>query len=320
MDSSLTRRAPRLRPGTRVALVAPAGPLLELGELRRASELCRALGWEPVLAPHAGSHQGYLAGPDHDRLADLNAALADDAIGAVWCIRGGFGLTRILDGVDYAAAQRNPKVVLGFSDVTALLLALHRHTGLVTMHGPLALHEMPAFTRIHLERVVTVAEAAGQLALRQPRPGVLVPEAHRVSSLAGGVAEGRLIGGNLTLVQCLVGTAFLPTMDGAILFLEDVGEGLYRVDRVLSHLRLAGLLDRLAGVAVGQFNGMTRTTADGATGLDRILSDYFAPLGIPVVMGLPFGHIRSQWTLPVGVRARLNGDAGTLELLEAAVT
>ncbi|HET8763418.1 MAG TPA: LD-carboxypeptidase, partial [Gemmatimonadales bacterium] len=125
-----------------MALVAPAGPLLELDDQQRAAELCRALGWEPVLAPNAGAQHGYLAGTDAQRLGDLNAALADASIGAVWCIRGGYGLTRILAGVNYAAARHHPKVVLGFSDVTALLLALHQQTGLITFHGPVARHDM----------------------------------------------------------------------------------------------------------------------------------------------------------------------------------
>jgi muramoyltetrapeptide carboxypeptidase len=320
MGSKTTIRPPKLTAGSRVALVAPAGPLLERDDLRRAGELCTALGWVPVPGQHADAHHGYLAGTDAERLKDLNDALADPSLAAIWCIRGGYGLTRILAGVNYDAARRLPKVVLGFSDVTALLLALHQRTGLITFHGPVARHEMTDFTRGHLERVIAAATPAGRLAPLDPPPHVLVPSRNRVAALAGGVAEGPLIGGNLTLVQCLLGTPFLPSLDGAILFLEDVGEELYRVDRMLSHLRLAGALDRLAGVALGRFTEMHRRGTDGATGLDRILDDYLVPLGIPVVMGLPFGHVDDQWTLPVGSRARLDGDVGTLDLLEAAVS
>ncbi|HET7602916.1 MAG TPA: LD-carboxypeptidase [Gemmatimonadales bacterium] len=303
-----------------MALVAPAGPLLELDDQQRATELCRALGWEPVLAPNAGARHGYLAGTDAQRLGDLNAARGDDSIGAVWCIRGGYGLTRILAGVDYAAARRHPKVILGFSDVTALLLALHQQIGLITFHGPVARHDMTRFTRTHLEKVVTAAAPAGALSVPPAPDDVLVPLQHRVITLAGGKAEGPLIGGNLSLVQCLLGTPYLPSLDGAILFLEDVGEELYRIDRMLSHLRLGGQLDRLAGVALGRFTEMSRRGSDGASGLDRVFLDYFAPLSIPVVLGLPFGHVSDQWTLPIGTRARLDGDAGTLEVLEGAVS
>jgi muramoyltetrapeptide carboxypeptidase len=188
---------------------------------------------------------------------------------------------------------------------------------------------MPAFSRRHFERVLMRAAPAGRLEALPIPADVLVPHTNRVVALAGstdsadsaaGVAEGPLVGGNLTLLQTLVGTRFAPALDGAILFLEDVGEDLYRVDRTLAHLRLAGWLDRLAGVAVGRFTEMRRLTGDGGMGFDEVLAHYFLPLGIPVLQGLPFGHIDDQWTLPLGVRARLDAGAGTLELLDAAVS
>lgn len=319
MGSKAPVRPPALRAGARVALVAPAGPLLERDDLARSEELCRALDWEPVLARHAGAHHGYFAGTDDERLADLNAALRDDTVQAVWCIRGGYGVTRILDGVDYAALVRSPKVLLGYSDITALLAAATLRSGVVTFHGPTARAPMPAFTRTHLLRAVATPEPAGRLD-RLPAPaGVLVPRADRIVPLQAGVAEGPLVGGNLTLLQCLLGTPYAPDFDGAILFLEDVGEAIYRVDRMLAHLRLAGVLPRLAGVAVGRFTDLDRRGADGARGFDEVLADYLLPLGIPVAYGFPIGHIDDQWTIPLGVRARLDAGCGELELLEAAV-
>jgi len=319
MGSVTVVRPPALRPGARVALVAPAGPLLERDDLTRSCELCHTLGFEPVLGTHAGARAGFFAGTDAQRLADLNAALADPAIDAVWCIRGGVGLTRILDRVDYDGFARRPKPVIGFSDVTALLNALHRVTGAVTFHGPMARAAMSAFSRQHFERVLGQAEAAGRLG-RLPVPAdVLVPQRERIVSLVPGTAEGPLVGGNLTLLQTLVGTRFLPDLDGAILFLEDVGEDLYRVDRTLAHLHLAGLLERLAGVVVGRFTDMPRTTSDGAMGFDEVLAHWFEPRRIPTACGFPVGHIDEQWTLPLGVRARLDASAGELELLEPAV-
>ncbi len=312
-------RAPRLAPGCRVALVAPSGPLLERDDLTRAEELCRALDYEPVLAPHAGNRHGYLAGTDDERLADLNAALGDPAIDAVWCIRGGYGLTRILHRVDYAALADRPKAVIGFSDITALLAAITAVTGIVTFHGPTARAPMPAFSRRHFEQVLTSTGPAGRLGRIPPPADVLVPRDDRIVTLAGGRAEGPLMGGNLSLLQCLLGTPYLPAFDGAILFLEDVGEDLYRVDRMLSHLRLAGVLDRLAGVAVGRFTEMKRTAADGALGFDEVLATFLEPLGIPAAYGFPIGHTDRQWTLPLGVRARLDAGTGELELLDAAV-
>ncbi|HUF36496.1 MAG TPA: LD-carboxypeptidase [Gemmatimonadales bacterium] len=299
--------------------MAPAGPLLEGDDITRAQALCRALGYEPVLAPAAGGRHGYLAGPDEDRLADLNAALRDPAIDAVWCLRGGYGSTRILDRVDFAALARRPKPLIGFSDVTALLSGALARAGVVAFHGPVARASMPAFSRHHFERVLACAEPAGRLGRLPEPPDVLIPRADRIVTLAGGVAEGPLVGGNLTLLQCLVGTPFLPDLDGAVLFLEDVGEDLYRVDRMLAHLRMAGALDRLAGVAIGRFTELKRHMSDGALGFEDVLRTYFGPAGIPVAYGFPVGHIDDQWTLPLGVRARLDAGAGEVELLEAAV-
>jgi muramoyltetrapeptide carboxypeptidase len=312
-------RPPKLARGSRVALVAPAGPLLERDDLARAESLCRALGYEPVLGRHTAQRHGYFAGTDDQRLEDLNLALRDSEIGAIWCIRGGYGTTRILDRVDFEALERRPKPLIGYSDITAVLNAATRRTGVVTFHAPMARVSMPPFSRWHFERVLAMAEPAGRLGRLPEPPDVLVPRENRIAALRGGVAEGQLAGGNLTLLQCLVGTTHFPDLDGAILFLEDVGEDLYRVDRMLAHLRMAGALDRLAGIVVGRFTELKRSMSDGALGFDEVLATYFLPLGIPVAYGFPIGHIDDQWTLPLGVRARLDADRGEMELLEAAV-
>jgi len=319
MGSKSLVRPRRLTPGATIALVAPAGPLLERDDLTRAVALCRALDYEPRLAPAAGRRHGYLAGTDEERLGDLNAALRDPAVDAIWCIRGGFGSTRILHQVDFEALAARPRPLIGFSDITALLLGAVAGAGVVTFHGPVARASMPGFSRLHFERVLAKAEAPGRLGRLPEPPGVLVPRADRIATLRGGVAEGPLLGGNLTLLQCLIGTRFLPALDGAILFLEDVGEDLYRVDRMLAHLRMTGALDRLAGVAVGRFTELKRHMNDGALGFDEVLETYFGPLGIPVAYGFPIGHIDDQWTLPLGVRARLDADAGELDILEPGV-
>jgi muramoyltetrapeptide carboxypeptidase len=271
------------------------------------------------MAPHAASRHGYLAGADGERLADLNQALRDPAIDGVWAIRGGFGMTRILHGVDLEALIRRPKPVIGFSDLTALLNAVVRCAGVVSFHGPVARTAMPEFSRRHFERVLGSAEPAGSLEPLPQPAGVLLSQENRVVTLRGGRAEGPLAGGNLTLLQCLVGTPWFPDLAGAILFLEDIGEDLYRVDRILAHFRSLGVLERLAGVLVGRFTEMDRHMRDGAMGFGEVMAEYFEPLGVPVAYGFPVGHIDSQWTLPLGVRARLDADAGSVELLEPAV-
>ncbi|HET6798313.1 MAG TPA: LD-carboxypeptidase [Gemmatimonadales bacterium] len=320
MRSKPLIRPPKLRPGSRIALIAPAGPLLERDDLTRAQELCRALDYEPIVGENAFQRLGYLAGADDDRLADLNWALQDSSISAIWCIRGGYGVTRILERVDYPAMARQPKALLGFSDISALLNAVTTATGVVTFHGPVARASMPAFSRSHFEQVLTRAEPAGRLG-RLPQPAdVLVSHQDRLVCLHGGVAEGALLGGNLTLLQCLIGTPWFPDLDGAILFLEDVGEHLYRVDRALAHLRTVGAFARLAGVVVGRFTELDRGGRDGAMGFDQVLATYLGALRVPVAYGFPVGHIEAQWTLPLGIRARLDADACELELLEAAVS
>jgi muramoyltetrapeptide carboxypeptidase len=319
MGSKAVSRPPHLTAGSRIALVAPSGPLLERDDLARAIEICRELGVEPVPGANAIRRYGYLGGSDAERLADLNASLRDSSIDAIWCLRGGYGLTRILDRIDYAALEHRPKAIIGFSDVTALLLAAHRATGVLSFHGPTARQPMAAFSRRHFTRVLWCAEPAGMLERLQPPAEVLVPRTPRVVAISDGQAEGPLIGGNLSLIQCLLGTPWMPQLDGALLFLEDVGEDLYRVDRALSHLRLAGVLDRLAGLIVGQFTEMRKGTGDGALGFDEVLEHYIAPLGIPAGYGFPIGHVDDQWTLPIGARARLDAGAGKVEILEPAV-
>jgi muramoyltetrapeptide carboxypeptidase len=319
MGSKPLVRPPRLTRGSRIALVAPAGPLLERDDLTRAEALCRALDYEPVLGAHAGGHHGYFSGTDDARLSDLNAALRDPAVDAIWCIRGGYGVTRILDGVDFDALARRPRPVIGYSDITALLAAVVRRAGIVAFHAPTARAEMPLFSRRHFARVLTDPAPSGPFEPLPPPADVLVPQANRVVTIRGGVAEGPLAGGNLTLLQCLIGTAYFPDLDGALLFLEDVNEDLYRIDRMLAHLRMIGALSRLAGVLVGRFSGSKRHMNDGALGIDDVLDHYFGPLGVPVAYGLPIGHIEDQWTMPLGVRARFDAGAGTVELLEPAV-
>lgn len=312
-------RPPALGPGCRVALVAPAGPLLDRDDLARGEELCRALGFEPRLAPNANRHYGYLAGTDEQRLGDLNAAIADPGVDAVWCLRGGYGMTRILDQVDFAPLRRRPKAIIGFSDITALLNAAQVEAGLVTYHGPMARAPLTPFSRAHFSRVLSAASPAGRLDRVAPPADVLVPREGRIVTLVPGTAVGRLVGGNLTLLQCLVGTRYFPALDGALLFLEDVGESLYAVDRMLAHLRAVGALQKVAGVLVGQFTELKCGTDDGALGFDEVLTTYFAPLKVPVAYGFPIGHVDDQWTVPLGLRARLDATAGALELLDAAV-
>jgi muramoyltetrapeptide carboxypeptidase len=303
-------RPPALRPGARVALVAPAGPI-PAGGVERAIERVRSFGWEPEAGRYCRGRRGYLSGSDEERAADLNDALRDPTIDAVWFLRGGYGTMRILDDIDWPALARAPKPLIGYSDNTAVHLAANA-VGVVGFHGP---HphtpELPDFARDGLLRVLTSTDAPGELPFPADSPD-------RAETLAGGEAEGPLVGGNLSMLSATMGTPYAVQPEGAILFIEDVAEQPYRLDRMLSHLRLAGVLDAVAGIAVG---GITETPGDDGDALSReVLQDRLGALGIPVALGFPFGHFDASWTLPVGVRARLDADAGTLALLEPAVS
>jgi len=264
-----------------------------------------------VLGTHARARSGYLAGTDEQRAADLDAALRAADNDAIWCLRGGYGTMRILDRLDWGALAARPRPLIGFSDNTALHLAARR-AGVVSFHGPHpAVAELPPFSERCLLRVLTAAEPAGPL----PFPA----DAERARALVGGVAEGPLVGGNLALLAATAGTPYALRARGCILFLEEVGEAAYRIDRMLSQLRLAGILDGVAGVAVGAFSECPDRGVEGIPAPEEVLLDRLGELGIPVAFGFPFGHVPESWTLPLGVRARLDADAGTLELLEAAV-
>jgi muramoyltetrapeptide carboxypeptidase len=314
-----------LRKGGTVALIRPASPSFDYGVNEMTAEIVASLGFTPKLMPNAGKKLGYLAGTDAERAADLNAAFADPKVDAVWCIRGGYGTPRILPYLDYETIRKNPKPFIGYSDITGTLNAIHRLTGLVTFHGPVADSTMSEYSLAAFRKVV-MEGAAGQIAGPPPftpREGTVDRENH-VWKLAGGKAKGRLVGGNIAVFSTLVGTPFEPEMKGRILFLEEVGEDPYRIDRYLTQFLLTGKLAGLAGVALGKFSDCGPapnhdTSLLGSWTWQEVCADRFGKLGIPVVAGLCFGHVRDKATLPLGVMAELDGDAGTLTLLEPAV-
>lgn len=284
-----------------MALVAPAGPLRGEADLDRAVGNARALGFDPLAGPHALERRGYFAGDDAARLADLNRALADDAVDAVWCLRGGYGAMRILDGVDYDALRRRPKPILGYSDITALHAAAGRRAGVATYHGPTARAELSDFSRRSLERALA----------QDGDPGGTADDAR---TLRPGRARGVLAGGNLALLAALAGTPYAPRYEGAILVLEDVNEAVYRVDRMLRQLLLAGALRGVRAIAFGQCTDCPVESDDGARTLDEVVAEAAAILGVPGVVGLPVGHVADQWTLPLGAIAELDADARTLHV------
>ncbi|HEX5831100.1 MAG TPA: LD-carboxypeptidase [Gemmatimonadaceae bacterium] len=300
------RWPPSLGPGARVALVSPAGPLRGPADVERAEASARRLGWEPVLAPHALQRAGYLAGSDAERLADLDGAIRDPTIDGIWCLRGGYGTMRLLDALDVGALRRRPKALVGFSDITALHAAVGRGSGLVSYHGPVARHLLAgrgerSLRAAVVERCCGCGAAPGARALRPGR------------------AAGRLAGGNLALLASLCGTRWMPELDGAILVIEDVHEAVYRVDRMLRQLLLAGVLAGVRALVAGQFTDVPAEPDGEARPLDEVLYEVAEALDVPCLAGVPVGHVDEQWTIPLGARAEVDVDGARLDVTPASV-
>jgi muramoyltetrapeptide carboxypeptidase len=310
-------KPPRLREGDTIGMVAPASMAFEIDRIRLAKEQLEAIGFRVRLGEHVFERHGYLAGTDQQRADDVNRMFADEEVDGIVFYTGGWGSSRLLPLLDFDAIRRNPKVVLGYSDITALLNAIHQETGLVTFHGPVGASNLRPYTLANLRRIVMSTDPVGVLANPQKDASELVNRTYRIVRIREGTAAGPLVGGNLTLMTHLMGTPWEVPTDGAILFLEDVNEEHYRVDRMLTQLRLGGKLDRVAGVVFGY---CTRCPVTGpAFSMEEILRDHLEPLGVPVMAGLAFGHIEKQLTFPVGLDATLDVSAGVLRIDEAAV-
>ena len=312
-----TLKPKRLSPGDTVGLVLPATAAMEADEIQFAKEQMEAIGFKVEIAPHAFAKWGYFAGYDRDRADDINRMFADDRISAVVCYTGGWGSPRVLPYLDFDVIARNPKVFIGYSDITALLNPIHQRTGLVTFHGPVGGSTFDQYTLDNFRRIVMTASPAGLLDAPPKKPTDLVDRTNRILKLAPGKGSGPLVGGNLTMITALMGTPYEVDTAGAIFFLEDVDEELYRIDRMLTQLALGGKFAHIAGLVFGR---CSRCTFKGPTfSLEEILRDRFGSLPVPAISGLSFGHIDQKLVMPIGVQATLDADAGTLRLDEAAV-
>ncbi len=310
----------RLNFGDTVGIVAPASAPPDPQAIDRAAAALEKFGFRPKLAKNVRARLGFLAGTDRERAEDLMTMFADKKVKAIICLRGGYGASRILDRLDYKIIRRNPKILSGYSDITSLHLALAKKVNLISIHAPmlngaLADPKVPAFTKKSFFRTVMEAIPAGSLRENYTEK--------TISVLRGGVAEGRLVGGNLSLICASLGTPFAPAFKDKILFFEDVSEKPYRLDRMLTQLWNAGVFSQVAGVAVG-VNSQCDDDSENKTGEYRqsgaeVLQERLALVRVPVVTGLPFGHVDLNATIPVGVTARLDAKRGDLIITEAAV-
>ena len=307
MLSVSIKRAPALRKGDRVRLVAPASPFDQRAFERGVKAIAR-LGFEPVYDRAEFKRTGFLAGADEDRARRFGRALMDPDAAGLWFIRGGYGSARLLPLLKWKLLRRYPKVIIGFSDTTALLQTLTVPGGYVTVHGPVVtqLPRVPAAGRLWLKKLVSRPEPAGRVPL-----GAL-------KTVTPGKINGFLSGGNLAILASLVGTPYFPELAGTILFIEDTGEEAYRLDRMFNQLVQAGALKNVFGVVIGNLAGC-KPKGQGKFSARKTLERAVAQLDVPAVSGAAFGHANRNVALPLGVMARLDATARSLTLLEPAV-
>lgn len=299
----------KLRPGSRVALLSPAGPVPP-ERLAPAVEVVRRLGLTPLVYESCRARRGYLAGSDELRAGDLMRAFLDDSVDGIWCIRGGYGAQRLMNRLDFDAIAAHPKFFGGYSDITALHIMLNQRCGFASYHMPMPSTEvykpLDAYTASSLQRAL-FGSLAGPYTL---------PEGRRLARLAGGQARGRLVGGNLSLVVSSLGTGYEIDTRGRLLFLEDVDEAPYRVDGMLQQLAAAGKLKSAAGIILGDWTDCQAREPEQSLTLAEVFQDHLSAAGVPAVMGLSCGHSLPTGSLPMGAMACLNADGLTLVIEE----
>ena len=312
----------RLSAGDTVMLVAPANATFESVDLQIAKESLEALGFTVKVGAHLLDRHGYLAGDDMARADDINKAFGDMSIAGIHAIRGGWGSARLLPYLDFDMIRRNPKVIIGFSDVTALLLSIHAKTGLVTFHGPIGMGRWDTYSLDYYKRVVMNGEQVTYTNKQgiSPDRNALIQIDYRTQAITPGKARGRLLGGNLTVLTTILGSPYLPDWENCIFFSEDVHEELYRIDRMLTQLKLAGVLSKIKGFVFGGCSQCAPGDNNyAALTLEEIFADHIKPLGVPAWSGAMIGHAQPQWTLPEGAEVEIDAAAGTIQLLEAPV-
>ena len=312
-----TIKPKRLAKGDTVALIAPSSSIEAKG-FEFALQNLAALGLKVRAGKYVRSRNGFLAGTDKERLEDLHWAFGDKEVDAIWCVRGGYGATRFLPDIDFKLIKANSKIFVGYSDITALHLAIYQNTGLVTFHGPTAAANHSPYSRDHLFNMLMNPTANYKIELSADNVAN-TSNLFKTETIVKGKCRGELIGGNLSLLSAMAGTgSALRNLKGKILFMEDVREQPYRIDRMLTQLKQSVDLRECAGIALGIFEGCNPTDPASQSLID-VLKDRLGNLGIPVIYGLSFGHIRDQFTLPMGIKAELDTESATVTFLETAV-
>ncbi|HKL36917.1 MAG TPA: LD-carboxypeptidase [Salegentibacter sp.] len=309
-----------LKEGDTVGVVSPSSAIFETEPYEIARENLEAMGLKVKFGAFVKGRYGHLAGTDEERAGELNEMFRDDNIQAVMALRGGSGAARILDKLDYETIKNNPKIFIGYSDITALHLAIFEKTGLVTFHGPLAVSTWNNFSFDHFKRLLFDKE---KITFTNPtnKGDNLVQIENRIRTIREGEASGRLIGGNLSVLTGIMGSAYFPSdWEGNILYLEDIGEQIYAVDRMMSQLQLGGVLDKISGFVFGKCTSCKPGGSGyGSLTMEEVIDHYIKPLNIPAFSGAMIGHIDDNITIPNGLKAKINATKGSIELLENPV-
>ncbi|NNE30659.1 MAG: LD-carboxypeptidase [Saprospiraceae bacterium] len=312
-EDKRVRLPKRLKRGDLIGVIAPGSAASE-EQIEKGISQIKSLGFKVKEGKFLRSRHGYLGAKDQGRLEDLHSMFADSSVQGIWCIRGGYGCGRLLPMIDYRLVKKNPKPLIGYSDITALHNAIFQKTGLICFHGPNAQPEMTDYTRSGFEGMLMDGKRS-----IQAFEGESENDYQTLGYLHTGTAEGRLVGGNLSLLASMAGTEFKLDAKNKIVFLEDVGERPYRIDRMLTQLLQSSRLSEAAGIILGQFKNCEAKDLNTSLSLEACLKDRLGGLGIPVQTGFSFGHVDDQCTLPVGARVRMNTSSGVIEVLEGVV-
>ncbi len=315
LDTSTTfglQKPKKLELGDKIAVTAPGGAIWDQKDVLRFELLLKNMGFSVVLGETLTKKKGYLAGTDEERSNELMSFFADPSIDGIIAMRGGWGCARLLDKLDYSIIQSNPKVLMGFSDITSLLNAVHLKSGLITFHGLVGVNTWNEFSTNVFQQVVCSGEICS-FPMDQSTSSSFV-------SINKGKATGRLFGGNLSVICGLVGSSYFEIPQNSILFLEETNEEPYVVDRLLTHLKLAKVYEKLNGVVFGNCSRCLAENPMQSIPTIEVIREHFSEIKIPVSYGSPIGHVANKWTLPIGIEVEMDADIGSLTLLESAVS
>ena len=304
-----------LRNGDTIGIISPASSPDDLSRINKGVNYFERLGYQVEVGKNVGKYEGYLAGTDEERIEDLHDMFSNKNIRAIICVRGGYGSPRLLGKIDYQLIKKNPKIFVGYSDITALQLAFFTKANLVTFAGPMVAvdfhSEINRYTEEIFWRTITSTKKIEK---------IILPEGESLLPMKKGRAEGEIIGGNLSLILSLLGSPYIPKFKDKILFLEDIDEAPYKVDRMLNQLTIAGMLKKISGVLLGEFTDCVEKDAEKKTlTLDEVFEKYLGELRIPVIKNFPHGHRKANHTIPFGIKTKVNADKGYVEFLESAV-